>query len=79
MTSALEPTNEPYALAKIAGICLCDSYNRQYSTDYISVMPCNLYGKKDNYHNQNGHVLPMLIRRFHEYKNNSIKYFLFNL
>ena len=68
MTSALEPTNEPYALAKIAGICLCDSYNRQYGTDYISVMPCNLYGKNDNYHNQNGHVLPMLIRRFHEAK-----------
>ncbi len=73
MTSPLETTNEPYALAKIAGICLCDSYNRQYGTDYIAVMPCNLYGINDNYHNENGHVLPMLIRRFHEAKLNGAK------
>ncbi|MBR2386954.1 GDP-L-fucose synthase, partial [bacterium] len=73
MTSPLEATNEPYALAKIAGICLCDSYNRQYGTDYIAVMPCNLYGKNDNYHNENGHVLPMLIRRFHEAKMAGLK------
>jgi GDP-L-fucose synthase len=62
----LEPTNEPYAVAKIAGIKLCESYNRQYGTDYRSVMPTNLYGPGDNYHPENGHVIPALIRRFHE-------------
>ncbi|MDB5730312.1 MAG: GDP-fucose synthetase, partial [Variovorax sp.] len=62
----LEPTNEPYAIAKIAGIKLCESYNRQYGTDYRSVMPTNLYGPGDNYHPQNSHVVPALIRRFHE-------------
>ncbi|PJZ45530.1 GDP-L-fucose synthase [Leptospira brenneri] len=64
----LEPTNEPYAVAKIAGIVMCQSYNRQYGTDYISVMPTNLYGPGDNYHPENSHVLPALIRRFHEAK-----------
>ncbi|TGN07966.1 GDP-L-fucose synthase [Leptospira ilyithenensis] len=64
----LEPTNEPYAVAKIAGIIMCQSYNRQYGTNYISVMPTNLYGPGDNYHPQNSHVLPALIRRFHEAK-----------
>jgi GDP-L-fucose synthase len=64
----LEPTNEPYAIAKIAGIKLCESYNRQYGTDYRSVMPCNLYGSGDNYHPQNSHVIPALIRRIHEAK-----------
>lgn len=68
LTSELEPTNEPYALAKISGICLCDAYNRQYGTDYMAVMPCNLYGISDSYHKENGHVLPMFIRRFHEAK-----------
>lgn len=66
LTGALEPTNEPYAIAKIAGIKLCESYNRQYGTDYRSVMPTNLYGPGDNYHPQNSHVIPALIRRFHE-------------
>lgn len=65
LTGVLEPTNEPYAIAKIAGIKLCESYNRQYSTDYRSVMPTNLYGPGDNFHPQNSHVLPALIRRFH--------------
>lgn len=64
----LEPTNEPYAVAKIAGIVLCQSYNRQYGTNFISVMPTNLYGPGDNYHPENSHVLPALIRRFHEAK-----------
>lgn len=64
----LEPTNEPYALAKIAGIKMCESYNRQYKTDYRSVMPTNLYGPGDNYHPQNSHVIPALLRRFHEAK-----------
>lgn len=68
LTSKLEPTNEPYALAKIVGIKLCNAYNRQYGTDYMSVMPCNLYGLNDNYHKENAHVIPMLIRRFHEAK-----------
>ncbi len=63
---ALEATNEPYAIAKIAGIKLCESYNRQYGTDYRSVMPTNLYGPGDNFHPENSHVLPALIRRFHE-------------
>lgn len=66
----LEPTNEPYALAKIAGIKMCESYNRQYATDYRSVMPTNLYGPGDNYHAKNSHVIPALLRRFHEAKIN---------
>jgi len=65
LTGTLEPTNEPYAIAKIAGIKLCESYNRQYGTDYRSVMPTNLYGPGDNYHPENSHVVPALIRRFH--------------
>ena len=68
LTGELEPTNEPYALAKIAGIKLCESYNRQYEVDYRSMMPTNLYGPGDNYHPVNSHVLPALIRRFHEAK-----------
>jgi len=68
LTGPLEPTNEPYAIAKIAGIKLCESYNRQYGTDYRSVMPTNLYGPGDNYHGENSHVIPALIRRFHEAK-----------
>lgn len=64
----LEPTNEPYAIAKIAGIITCQSYNRQYGTNFFSVMPTNLYGPGDNYHPQNSHVLPALLRRFHEAK-----------
>lgn len=68
LTSTLEATNEPYAIAKIAGIKLCESYNRQYGTDYRSVMPTNLYGPGDNYHPENSHVIPALIRRFHEAK-----------
>jgi len=66
LTGTLEPTNEPYAIAKIAGIKLCESYNRQHGTDYRSVMPTNLYGPGDNFHPDNSHVLPALIRRFHE-------------
>lgn len=66
LTGPLEATNEPYAIAKIAGIKLCESYNRQYGTDYRSVMPTNLYGPGDNFHPENSHVLPALIRRFHE-------------
>ena len=66
LTGVLEPTNEPYAVAKIAGIKLCESYNRQYGTDYRSVMPTNLYGSGDNFHPENSHVMPALIRRFHE-------------
>lgn len=66
LTGPLEPTNEPYAVAKIAGIKLCESYNRQHGTDYRSVMPTNLYGPGDNFHPENAHVLPSLIRRFHE-------------
>ena len=68
LTGTLEPTNEPYAIAKIAGIKLCESYNRQYGVDYRSVMPTNLYGPGDNYHQENSHVIPGLIRRFHEAK-----------
>lgn len=68
MTGALEPTNAPYGLAKIAGIMMCESYNRQYGTDFISCMPTNLYGKNDSYHPENSHVLPALIRRIHEAK-----------
>jgi GDP-L-fucose synthase len=68
LTGTLEPTNEPYAIAKIAGIKLCESYNRQYGVDYRCVMPTNLYGPGDNYHPENSHVIPALIRRFHEAK-----------
>lgn len=66
LTGLLEPTNEPYAIAKIAGIKLCESYNRQYGRDYRSVMPTNLYGQNDNFHPENSHVIPALIRRFHD-------------
>ncbi|MCL7406794.1 GDP-L-fucose synthase [Paradonghicola geojensis] len=66
LTGTLEPTNEPYAVAKIAGIKLCESYNRQYGVDFRSVMPTNLYGPGDNFHPENSHVIPALIRRFHE-------------
>jgi len=68
LTGTLEPTNEPYAIAKIAGIKMCESYNRQHGRDYRSVMPTNLYGPGDNYHPENSHVIPALIRRFHEAK-----------
>ena len=70
LQGTLEPTNEPYAIAKIAGIKLCESYNRQYNRDYRSVMPTNLYGPFDNFHPTNSHVVPALIRRFHEAKEN---------
>lgn len=72
LTGPLEPTNEPYAIAKIAGIKLCESYNRQYGTDYRSVMPTNLYGPGDNFHPENSHVLPALIRRLHEAARNGL-------
>ncbi|MBD3768104.1 MAG: GDP-L-fucose synthase [Gammaproteobacteria bacterium] len=68
LTGTLECTNEPYAIAKIAGIKLCESYNRQYGRDYRSVMPTNLYGENDNFHPENSHVIPALLRRFHEAK-----------
>lgn len=68
LSGTLEPTNEPYAIAKIAGIKLCESYNRQHNRDYRSVMPTNLYGEFDNFHPENSHVIPALIRRFHEAK-----------
>jgi GDP-L-fucose synthase len=71
LTDVLEPTNEPYALAKIAGIKLCESYNRQHGTDFRSVMPTNLYGVNDNFHPENSHVIPALMRRFHEAKVNN--------
>ncbi len=71
LTDVLEPTNEPYALAKIAGIKLCESYNRQHSADFRSVMPTNLYGINDNFHPENSHVIPALMRRFHEAKINN--------
>lgn len=70
LTGVLEPTNEPYAISKIAGIKLCESYNRQHGRDYRSVMPTNIYGPGDNYHPENSHVIPALIRRFHEAKVN---------
>lgn len=73
LSSELEKTNEMYALAKISGLKLCASYNREYGTDYISVMPCNLYGLNDNYDLKNAHVLPMLVRRFHEAKEAGLK------
>jgi len=68
LTGPLEPTNEPYAIAKIAGIKLCESYNRQHGRDYRSVMPTNLYGQNDNFHPENSHVIPAMMRRFHEAK-----------
>ena len=68
LTGALEPTNEPYAIAKIAGIKMCESYNRQFKVDYRCVMPTNLYGINDNFHNENSHVIPALMRRFHKAK-----------
>jgi GDP-L-fucose synthase len=71
LTGPLEPTNRPYALAKIAGIEMCWSYNRQYGTQYLAVMPTNLYGAGDNYHPENSHVIPALIRKFHEAKVNN--------
>lgn len=73
LSGFLEPTNEPYSIAKIAGIKMCESYNRQFGTDYRSVMPTNLYGPGDNYHIENSHVIPALIRRFHEAKENNLK------
>lgn len=73
LTGLLEETNEPYAIAKIAGIKMCDAYRSQYGCNYISVMPTNLYGYNDNYHPENSHVLPALIRRFHEAKVNKAK------
>ncbi|MBA0217464.1 GDP-L-fucose synthase [Pectobacterium brasiliense] len=73
LTGMLESTNEPYAIAKIAGIKLCESYNRQYGRDYRSVMPTNLYGENDNFHPENSHVIPALLRRFHEAKLNNDK------
>ena len=73
LTDVPEPTNEPYALAKIAGIKLCESYNRQHDTDFRSVMPTNLYGINDNFHPENSHVIPGLMRRFHEAKINNYK------
>jgi GDP-L-fucose synthase len=68
LTGLLEPTNEPYAIAKIAGIKMCESYNRQYGTQFVAVMPTNLYGPEDNFHPENSHVMPALIRRFYEAK-----------
>ncbi|WP_036158844.1 GDP-L-fucose synthase [Marinomonas ushuaiensis] len=73
LTGILEPTNEPYAIAKIAGIKMCESYNRQYARNYRSVMPTNLYGTHDNFHPENSHVIPALLRRFHEAKLNGDK------
>ncbi len=74
LTGKLEETNEPYAVAKIAGIKLCESFNRQYSVDYRSIMPTNLYGEGDNFHEINSHVIPGLIRRFHQAKENNLEY-----
>jgi GDP-L-fucose synthase len=71
LTGLLEETNEPYAIAKISGIKLCESYNRQHNTDFRSLMPTNLYGENDNFHPENSHVIPALIRRFHEAKINN--------
>lgn len=73
LTGILEPTNEPYAVAKIAGIKLCESYNRQYGRDYRSVMPTNLYGPNDNFHPKNSHVIPAMMRRFHNAVQNNEK------
>jgi GDP-L-fucose synthase len=72
LTGMLEPTNDAYAIAKIAGIKMCQAYRKQYGVDYISTMPCNLYGVNDNFHPTNSHVLPALIRRFHEAKLNKL-------
>ena len=72
LTGLLEPTNEPYAIAKIAGIKMCDAYRAQYGSNFISVMPTNLYGPNDNYNLENSHVLPALIRKFHEAKKNNV-------
>jgi len=72
LTGLLEPTNEPYAIAKIAGIKLCDAYRAQYGCNFISVMPTNLYGPNDNYHPENSHVLPAMLRRFHEAKRDNL-------
>ena len=74
LTGELEPTNEPYAIAKIAGIKMCQSYNRQYNTNFIAVMPTNLYGPGDNFDLETSHVLPALIRKFHEAKGNNRRY-----
>ncbi len=74
LTGKLEPTNEPYAIAKIAGIIMCQSYNREYNTNFISVMPTNLYGPNDNYDLYNSHVLPALLRKIHEVKMNNSKF-----
>src|SRR5690606_40434770 len=74
LTGTLEPTNEPYAIAKIAGIKMCEAYRAQYGSNFISVMPTNLYGYNYNYHPENSHVLPALIRRFLEAKVNGIEY-----
>jgi GDP-L-fucose synthase len=71
LTGKLEPTNEPYAIAKIAGVKMCEAYRDQYACNFISVMPTNLYGPNDNYHPENSHVLPALIRKFHEAKVNN--------
>lgn len=73
LTGELEPTNEPYSIAKIAGIKICESYNRQHGRDYRSIMPTNLYGPNDNFHVQNSHVIPGLIRRFHEAKQKKLE------
>jgi len=73
LTSSLEETNEAYSIAKIAGIKLCNAYNREYATNFINVMPTNLYGLNDNYHPENAHALPMLLRRFHEAKINGLR------
>lgn len=73
LTGMLEPTNDAYAIAKIAGIKMCQAYRKQYGVDYISTMPCNLYGVNDNFHPTNSHVLPALIRRFHEAKVNNVQ------
>jgi GDP-L-fucose synthase len=75
LTGLLEPTNEPYAIAKIAGIKMCEAYNRQYGTNFISCMPTNLYGPNDNYHLENSHVLPALIRKIHEAKEAQLPYY----
>ena len=72
LTGSLEPTNQWYSIAKIAGVKLCQGYRRQYGADFISVMPTNLYGPGDNYHPENSHVVPALIRRFHESKQNGV-------
>lgn len=74
LTGSLEPTNEPYAIAKIAGIKMCENYYRQYGCNFISVMPTNLYGPNDNYHLQNSHVIPALLRKFHDAKTNNAPY-----